>query len=172
MRAELYAIADCPSGRLAIMPRPRAGDWLDDEAASWRRQGIDTVVSLLEDGEVAALGLEEEPAACSRASLRFVRFQVPDRGAPASPAAVSELVSELVAELRADRGVAIHCRMGIGRSSSLAVCVLAALGAPVESAWEAVQRSRGLAVPDTPEQRAWVTDWLADFALPAEQKQA
>src|SRR5262249_61758505 len=51
VRAELYPIADCPTGRLAIMPRPRAGDWLDDEAASWRRHGLGLVVSLLEDAE-------------------------------------------------------------------------------------------------------------------------
>lgn len=57
VRAEMYPIADCPAGRLAIMPRPRAGDWLEDEAQSWRRQGLDVVVSLLEDNEVAELDL-------------------------------------------------------------------------------------------------------------------
>src|SRR5438874_882122 len=39
MRAEIYPIAGVPFGRLAIMPRPRAGDWLPDEVASWRGAG-------------------------------------------------------------------------------------------------------------------------------------
>jgi hypothetical protein len=146
------------------MPRPRAGDWLDDEAASWRRQGLDLVVSLLEDAEVAELGLADEPAACDRAGLRFVRFPLPDRGVPISAPAVSELVSSLVAELRAGRGMGIHCRIGVGRSASLAVCVLAALGVPVEVGWAEVGRSRGLSVPDTPAQRAWVAEWFAGFS--------
>lgn len=163
VRAVLFPIAGCLAGRLAVMPRPRAGDWLADEAASWRRQGLDTVVSLLEDAEVVELGLEDEPAACERAGMRFVRFAVPDRGVPGSRPAVSELVAALAAELRAGRGVGIHCRVGVGRSAALAVCVLAALGVPVESAWAAVERSRGLTVPDTPAQRAWVNDWLAGF---------
>src|SRR5262245_59392487 len=163
VRAELYPIAECPAGRLAIMPRPRAGDWLEDEAASWRRQGLDIVVSLLEDAEVAELGLGAEPELCERAGLQFVRFPLPDRGVPADAPAVSELVSALVAELRTGRGVGIHCRIGVGRSASLAVCVLAALGVPVESGWAAVQRSRGLSVPDTLAQRAWVADWFAMF---------
>ncbi|HEY1189828.1 MAG TPA: hypothetical protein VGE74_19420 [Gemmata sp.] len=163
MRAELYPIPECPAGRLAIMPRPRAGDWLEDEAASWRQQGLDTVVSLLEDAEIAELGLGAEPELCVRAGLRFVRFAIPDRGVPAHASAVSELVSDLVAELRAGRGVGIHCRIGVGRSASLAVCVLAALGVPAEAGWAAVQRSRGLAVPDTPAQKVWVAGWVAGF---------
>jgi protein-tyrosine phosphatase len=163
MRAELYLVPECPAGRLAIMPRPRAGDWLEDETASWRRQSLDVVVSLLEDAEIADLELSAEQSMCERAGLRFLRFPIPDRGVPGSAQAVSELVSSLVAELRNGRGVGIHCRMGIGRSASLAVCVLCALGMPIEKAWAAVQRSRGLTVPDTAEQRAWVGSWFAQF---------
>jgi hypothetical protein len=169
MHAEMYPITECPSGRLAIMPRPRAGDWLEDEAESWRRQGLDVVVSLLEDHEVAELGLGDEARACERVGLRFVRFPVPDRGVPAAGAAVSALVSELVAGLRAGRGVGIHCRIGVGRSACVAVCVLAALGVPPETAWVSVERSRGLAVPDTPGQRDWVTSWSAGFTASAIQ---
>ena len=35
------------AGRLAIMARPRAGDWLEDEISGWRAQGVEIVVSLL-----------------------------------------------------------------------------------------------------------------------------
>jgi protein-tyrosine phosphatase len=164
VRAELYPITDCPAGRLAIMPRPRADDWLEDEVQSWRRQGLDVVVSLLEDSEVAELGLAGEAEACERAGLRFIRFPVPDRGVPASEAATSEVVSGLAAELRAGKGVGIHCRIGVGRSACLAVCVLAALGVPIDAAWSEVQRSRGLSVPDTAAQRAWVARCFAGFA--------
>jgi protein-tyrosine phosphatase len=165
MRAELYAITDCPSGLLAIMPRPRASDWLEEEAQSWRQQGLDIVVSLLEDSEVDELGLADEAKICAQVGLRFVRFPVPDRGVPAPEPAVSELVTVLVTELRAGRGVGIHCRIGVGRSACLAVCVLAALGVALEKAWAAVKRSRRLSVPDTPAQRAWVARWYAGFQL-------
>jgi protein-tyrosine phosphatase len=161
MQAELYPIEGCPCGRLAIMPRPRAGDWLEDEIAFWRRQGLEVVVSLLDDGEVVELGLGDEQRLCEQAGSRFVRFPVSDRGLPDSEAAVSRVVAILAEELKAGRGVGIHCRIGVGRSACLAVCVLAALGVPVELAWAAVERSRGLSVPDTPEQRAWVEHWAA-----------
>jgi hypothetical protein len=161
VRAEVFPIPETPAGRLAVMPRPRAGDWLEDEVASWRRSGLDVVACLLEDAEVAELGLADEPAVCERAGVRFLRLPVPDRGLPGSPAAVSELVQALAAELRAGRGVGIHCRIGVGRSALLAVCVLARLGMPVEAAWVAVGKARGLSVPDTPDQRAWAATWMA-----------
>ena len=45
MRAELYWI-DAPDllpGKLAVSPRPRGGDWLD-EILDWAREGVDRVV--------------------------------------------------------------------------------------------------------------------------------
>ena len=128
------------------MPRPRAGEWLNDEIISWRGAGLDVVVSLLTADEAEALGLGDEPACCEQAGIRFIHFPISDRAVPSSASPVTELIGTLVTELRAGRGVGIHCRMGIGHSASLAVCVLAALGMPVEAAWQAVQQSRGLSV--------------------------
>jgi len=46
MRPEVFWIDSPTNARLAIMPRPRSGDWLEDEIAGWRVEGIDVVVSL------------------------------------------------------------------------------------------------------------------------------
>jgi protein-tyrosine phosphatase len=163
MQAEVFPITDLPGIKLAIMPRPRAGDWLEDEVASWRRSGIDVVVSLLQDEEIAELGLDREGDLCRTAGLRFVQLGIPDRGVPSSSLVVTELVQSLRSELRAGRGVGIHCRMGVGRSAMMAVCVLAVLGTPLESAWQAVSAARRLAVPDTTAQRNWVSEWFTSF---------
>lgn len=52
MRPKVYWIDLPMAGRLAIMARPRAGDWLEDEISGWRAQGVEIVVSLLEQEEV------------------------------------------------------------------------------------------------------------------------
>ena len=56
MLAEVHWIKGLPC-RLAILPRPRSGDWLEDEIRSLRGQGIDVLVSLLTPDETAELGL-------------------------------------------------------------------------------------------------------------------
>jgi len=164
MRAEIYPIEGVACGRLAIMPRPRAGDWLPDEVESWRHAGMDCIVSLLEPGEVAELALEREKELCEEAGLEFAQFPITDRGVPQSTQAFSALIESLVSRLRLGRGVAIHCRMGVGRSALVAACLLAALGKPLESAWRSIEKARRLSVPDTEEQRAWVSSFCAGLA--------
>jgi len=82
LRAEVYPIAGLPFGPLAVMPRPRAGDWLAGEVASWRQSGLDVIVSLLEPGEVNELELDEEQSLCEQTGVTFLSFPIPDRGLP------------------------------------------------------------------------------------------
>ena len=163
MRAEVYPIAGVPFGRLAIMPRPRAGDWLAGEVASWRQSGLDVIVSLLEPGEVTELGLDEEQSLCELAGVTLLSYPIPDRGIPVSVESARELVHSLVTLLRDGRGIGIHCRMGLGRSAMIAACVLVSIGSSIEDAWNAIEESRHLSVPDTPEQRDWVSRHLSAF---------
>ncbi|MBN1908795.1 MAG: dual specificity protein phosphatase family protein [Pirellulales bacterium] len=159
MKAEVYFIAETPGARLAIMPRPRGGDWLIEEIVSWRRSGIDVVVSLLENSEIEEFELQEEGSSCEAMGIKFLRFPISDRGVPDSPGQVSILVSRLVEILHKGQGVGIHCRMGIGRSSLIAACVLVSLGHDIEAAWESITKARGFPVPDTNTQRDWVAEW-------------
>jgi hypothetical protein len=114
MTPNLYWIAEVPRGRLAIMARPRACDWLVDEMAAWYAAGLTDVICLLEDPEVRDLGLEHEAQMAREAGLRFERFPIPDRGVPASVAHARALWVDLADRLRAGRSVGIHCRAGIG----------------------------------------------------------
>ncbi len=47
MYTKLYWIDGPWRGKLAIAARPRGGDWIADEIASWRGSGVDVIVSLL-----------------------------------------------------------------------------------------------------------------------------
>jgi len=162
MRAEIYPIGGLPCGKLAIMPRPRAGEWLAGEIESLLESGVNCVVSLLESGEVSELGLQGEQHLCEQAGIEFLAFPIPDRGVPHDREGLRALVDSLAKRLREGRSVAIHCRIGVGRSALVAACVLAALGVSVESAWHSIQVARRQSVPDTPEQRAWVTTLCAE----------
>jgi protein-tyrosine phosphatase len=146
------------------MARPRGGDWLLDEIARFRRDGIDIVVSLLEAHEVVELDLLEEADACLKAGVQFISFPIPDRGVPDSTHELLDLARSLADDLGESRNIAIHCRAGIGRASLLAATLMALGGVGVAEAFSRISDARGLAVPDTPEQVVWVGSVIGRFA--------
>lgn len=163
MQARVFWVNRLGQGRLGILPRPRGGDWLDDEIAAWREAGVDLVVSLLEPEEATQLVLQEEARAAASNGIAFRAFPIPDRGVPASKEAVAQLAIEIVAALDKGQSVAVHCRQGIGRSGLIAGGILVATGKKLAAALKAVGDARGLEVPETAEQRAWLEDfsrWL------------
>jgi protein-tyrosine phosphatase len=157
MRSTIYWIEAAAKGRLGIMARPRSGDWLDDEIAGWEAAGINTIVSLLERDEVNELGLGDEEKLCRRHGMTFISFPIPDRGVPRTEGETEILARNIALKLKDGTTVAIHCRAGIGRSSLIAACALVCSGLDAGSAFEAISKARGIKVPDTDEQRSWVT---------------
>lgn len=156
MRTELHWAEGPWPGRLAIMARPRGGDWLEDEVRAWRRAGVDAIISLLTPAEVADLELSRESELCEREGIEFNALPVPDRGVPPSRQAVWELVERLGTMLAHGKNIAIHCRQGIGRAALLAACLLVAAGLDAETAFQRLSAVRGCPVPETLEQRMWV----------------
>jgi len=169
MSADIYWIADVPCGRLAILGRPRAGEWLHDEITDWATNGLTDIVSLLEDHEIRELELTREAELVRHAGLDFERFPIPDRGVPISLESANELWRRLVAKLRDERSLGIHCRASIGRAGLVAVGTLLRLGVPENVAWQRASTARGRQVPDTDEQRLWVSAYrraATDASMP------
>ena len=160
-RSAAFWIPAPAAGRLAIMSRPRAGEWLEDEIAGWRADGITDVVCLLEKDELRELGLDGELDLCRVGGIEFTPFPIRDRGVPSSMSDTLRLARVIVDRIGRGSGVAIHCRAGIGRPSLVAACVLVLYGLDPATALERIADARGIAVPDTDEQR----DWIAQFAL-------
>ncbi|GAB3845919.1 GNAT family N-acetyltransferase [Dactylosporangium cerinum] len=158
MRATLFTV-DVPSGGLSTMAKPRGGDWLDDEMAALRAAGVDVLVCALTDDERAEVDLTGEADAARAAGLEFVSIPIPDRAVP-DPAAVLPDLRRLAGQVRGGAHVVTHCRIGIGRASLLAAGILVLNGVPAGEAWRLLERARGLAVPDTPQQRDWPADLL------------
>src|SRR5258707_12228476 len=142
--------------RLAIVPRPRGNDWLEDEVGQMKQAGVDVLVSMLQPAEAAELGLSAEAELCAAGGIEFRSFPIPDRETPPSTAAFAEFVKELQAQVHAGRSVAVHCRASIGGSSLLLAARLTAEGLTPDDAFKRITTARGLQVPDTPDQVRWV----------------
>src|ERR1700722_8020909 len=110
MKPDLFWIPGPWRGKLAVAHRPRGGDWLADEAAGWRRAGVDVVVSLLERDEAGQLELAHEGEAASLNGIEFISFPIPDRGVPVSVPSVRVLLKKIAGALEAGSNVVVHCR--------------------------------------------------------------
>lgn len=164
MQPTLYEIERIGSGRLAVMGRPRAGDWVSDEFAGLARLGVTEIVSLLESAEARELDLAEESAHCAAAGIRFHSFPITDRGVPASPEDLSRLACRLYHSCAGGSFAAIHCRAGIGRSGLVGAAVLLHCGFTVRDALSSISKARGVQVPDTTEQSEWLLRYQTAIA--------
>ena len=146
---------DC-KGKLGVMPRPRGNDWLEDEVAHWKTQGVSIVASALTTEEEAELALGAEEDLCDRAGIDFRSHPIQDRSVPEDPESFRAFVDALYGDLHEGRVITVHCRMGIGRAGMIGAGVLVRCGHSARSAFDLVAKSRGRPVPDTPEQRDWI----------------
>lgn len=154
--AQIYWIADRNPPQLAIVARPRGGDWLHEDLAALKAGGIDVLVSLLEPEEAEELDLAAEGPVAESLGMSFISFPIPDRSTPADLAAFRERVGKMAAMVRQGRRIGAHCRGCIGRSTVLIAAILIALGSDASAALQRIEEARGWPVPDTPEQRAWI----------------
>ena len=156
MNPDLFWIPGPWRGKLAVITRPRGGDWLEDEVNAWRRDGLDVVVSLLERDEADQLELRLEGDIAKSKNVQFISFPIPDRGVPISTKNAISFLREIAAKLEDGRNVAIHCRQSVGRSGLIAAGLLVTSGMGVDKAIEAVSTARGQVIPETPAQLQWI----------------
>ena len=157
MYTKLYWIHKSDNGaRLAIMARPRGGEWLEDEIIQFRKQNIGVIVSLLEPPEITELGLKDEEQLCKKHGIVYINFPIPDRNIPGSNDKARALVSGLRTKLDEGISITIHCRMGIGRSSIIAAAVLLQGSGKADAIIQHISKIRGVSVPDTNEQVKWL----------------
>ncbi len=156
MRADLHWVEGPWPGRLAVGARPRGGDWLSDEVDTWKRAGIGGVLSLLTKEEEQDLGLLDEARIVRSQGLEFSSFPIQDRQVPKSESELTEALTRAGEFLSQGKNLLIHCRQGIGRTGLVAACLLVRSGMSPGAAIEVVSAGRGLAIPETNEQREWI----------------
>jgi protein-tyrosine phosphatase len=172
---EIFWINGDPPPPLAVVLRPRGDDWLQDELLRMKQGGIQILVSLLEEEEAASLGLAQEGSVANQIGMQFVCFPIPDVHVPPNLDSFRKFAEGLASRLQAGVSVGVHCRGSVGRATVTAACTLIQMGWKPEIALQAIAAARGLAVPDTQEQRDWILNYKAlkksiRPAIPAAEK--
>jgi protein-tyrosine phosphatase len=156
---DIFWIKGDPLAPLAIVLRPQGDALLEGELLRLKRNGIHTLVSLLEHWEASSFGLEDEGPAAVHVGLNFLSYPFPYTRIPVDTISFREFVAGLAARLRAGESVGVHCRGSLGRSAIVVACTLMHLGWQPKAALYAIEAARGEPVPDTQEQAEWIMNY-------------
>lgn len=149
-------------GAIGVMPCPAGGEELAGAAFELRAEGVDVLVSCLEEDEAERFGVADEAGACAAAGIEFLEFPIADHDAPASVEETRAFAEGLARRIRKGKRVIIHCLAGIGRSPTIAAATLVTLGLGLNEALEKLSEARGFDVPEAEVQK----EWLRGFADP------
>ncbi len=167
-------------GRLGMtfapgMNAPSLGrDWERDLAADLRaleeEYGIGVLVSLMEEHEYRGYGVPELYERDEFGGIGVRRFAIRDMDVPkeAELQEFQAMVREVIGNLERGRNVAVHCRGGLGRTGTVAACVLVALGRHTADEAIGVVRTARKGTVQTKEQE----DYVRRFAEASEEGDA
>lgn len=114
--------------------------------------GVRAVIDLREEDR-------DDEAALARLGVRLLHLPTPDM-CSVGDAHLDHGIRFAQASLDAGERLLIHCQWGIGRSATLALCVLVARGMPPLQALADVKSQRAMVSP-SPEQLACWIGWMA-----------
>lgn len=131
---------------------------LDVDLDTLRAAGTDVLVCLVEPHELVSLGVPTLGREVERRGMTFVHLPIRDQGV-ATDEDGHALVRQVLAMLDEGKNVVVHCMGGIGRSGTVAACVLVSSGLTPEQAIAAVRRARDPRSVETIAQERFVARW-------------
>jgi len=143
------------SGRLGMTFAPgmktpgQRGRWERDLETDLRvlreEYGADVLVSVIEEHEYSGYGIPELFERDLVGGIEVLRFAIEDMNVPREAEAeeYEGLIRNIVDRMREGKNVIVHCRGGLGRTGTVAACVLVALGDhSADDAIDAVRAAR------------------------------
>lgn len=107
-----------------------------------KKEAVSAIVCLAEKDELQMKSSEYARALeAGTVPCLVLSFEIPDRGAPEDRHAFWALAGEVAGRLQSGESVLIHCAGGVGRTATLAVSVLLALGEAASDARSVVSRA-------------------------------
>jgi protein-tyrosine phosphatase len=165
MIAEVFWTKEKYPGRIALVPRPRGGEWLDDETSAWSHAGLNVIVSMLDEEEIRSFDLRREAEFCAKNGMEFIACPVTDRSVPEINESFLKLVEQLRNSLQKGKNIGIHCRQSVGRAPLMAAVLMISFGIESEEAFRQLSIVRGVEVPETDDQRKWGQRFAKESAI-------
>lgn len=159
-----------PPGRLGLTRCPGSlgsvGSVRQD-LESLQRQGTRVLVSLVTDEDLRVYGVPLLFPTAEGLGLEVWHLPIVDTQVPGNVREADELLSRLDAGLQEGICAVMHCIGGIGRTGTLAACLLVRRGLPPDEAIGQLRRLRHPRTVENKEQESYVHDYASRVAGPA-----
>jgi len=138
-------------GRLFLHSMPGRSELWDSFSKQVKKAEIDLIVSLTALDEIRisspeyACAIENDNVPCS-----WMEYPIEDFSVPADRNGFAGFVSSIANHLKRGDRILIHCAGGIGRTGTVATCILQQLGEESDKAGELIRKAGS--GPETPEQ--------------------
>jgi protein-tyrosine phosphatase len=131
---------------------------LDTDARSLRAQGVDLLLLLVEDHELARCQVTDIVAALGHHGIEVRRFPIEDPMLPSDDGEFQTTIADLLGRVRAGAGLAVACRGGLDRSGMTMGCLLREAGIDADDAIARVHDARRHTLT-LPHQLRYVRGW-------------
>jgi protein-tyrosine phosphatase/aminoglycoside phosphotransferase (APT) family kinase protein len=151
------------TGRLGITPCPGRRDRgrdLSTDLAQLRSKGATRLLCLMTDSELHWAGVPDLGPRAEATGLTYRRLPVPEQGTPLAADAI-ELVQWCREAMEQGEAVVLTSMGGLGRSGTIAACLLVATGMSPDAAIAAVRTARGPRALETIAQENFVRTFAA-----------
>eukprot|EP01088_Endostelium_zonatum_P019981 TRINITY_DN7150_c0_g1_i1.p1 TRINITY_DN7150_c0_g1~~TRINITY_DN7150_c0_g1_i1.p1 ORF type:complete len:851 (-),score=273.90 TRINITY_DN7150_c0_g1_i1:53-2605(-) len=148
--ADLYLSNEV--GRLGLCMAPgrnkkkKAHVWRRDLGADLTRlkdyYNTEVLVSLIRDIEIKELKTQEIWNEVKKRNMMSIWFPIKDKWIPKSMVGLIGVVEKIIIHLKRGATVVVHCNGGKGRSATVLVAVMVALGKSLSEAIKAIQKTR------------------------------
>ena len=117
------------------------------------------LVCLLEDHELDHLKIPNLVREAESRGLDVFRLPIPDGGVLPSLGPVKELIDQITLVARSGKNVVVHCAGGLGRTGTIAGCMLVEHGSTAAEAIETLHRVRSRNCPETSGQERFIAEY-------------
>ena len=149
----------------------RCDRWERDLAADLHRMAshhqVHVLVCSLQDHELEQLNIPELVPQAEAHGMEVLRLPIPDGGVLPGPDPVAQLVEKITRRARDGKNIVIHCAGGLGRTGTIAGCLLVQHGSTAADSIHVLHQVRGRNCPETGGQEAFIFDYQRAYASPA-----
>ena len=147
------------TGKLYLHSMPGRYEKLSKSFQEMRRLSIDQILSLVSMEETEQKSpFYAEAIKSNDMPCEYVSYPITDAGVPGDRHHFAAFVEEAATRLQDNKRLLIHCSGGIGRTGTMACCILIAMGLSEDDAETIVRKAT--ARPETHEQMLFV-QWYA-----------